>query len=186
MKYRLQQYTDGSFGYLSLDGDNYFKFLSDARVLCTQGEDEYREDFIKNNRIEFIKNQYGSNWELDVLVNDKNWEVRASIIEKDYALDKLIWDKDWRVRELVLKHGYGLDILINDTDYLTRRVLARRGYGLDILVNDEHPHVRQAVIEQGYGLDKLINDKDEMVRMSVHEYLVKNHLTILQWKDLHK
>ncbi len=84
--------------------------------------------------------------------------------------DILINDEDWRVRATVAEQGYGLDKLINDSHWRVRVAVAKQGYGLDILINDENPEVRIAVAEQGYGLDILVNDKDWEVRVAARTY----------------
>ena len=167
MKYLLQQYEDGTFGYLGIDGNEHYNLITDSKVICTQGKNEDRDEFIAKNNIIFQKNQYGSDLKLDQQVNDKNWVVRVSIALQGYGLDKLIDDEDWQVREAIAWHDYGLDKLINDKNWLVRRRVATRGYGLDKLINDSDNSVREAVAEQGYGLDKLINDEDCRVRREV-------------------
>lgn len=110
---------------------------------------------------------YGSDEELDKLVDSKDREDRCAAAKQGYGLDKLINDKAWPVRLEVAKHGYGLDKLVNDGEWCVRREVARQGYGLDILINDWSPDVRKAVAEQGYGLDKLINTNSTTVKAEV-------------------
>lgn len=198
MNYRLQQYEDGTFGYLGFDGTEKYNKYTDSLVVCTQGEDEDREEFIYNNSISFIKNQYGSNEKLDRLVNDSDSKNREDMAKQGYGLEKLVYDRHYSVREAVAKQGYGLDILVNDKYESIRRqvaisagklnrqdilailindtnafdvrsAVARAGYGLEKLVNDENSWVRAAVADQGYGLDVLVNDKDFVVRSNVAE-----------------
>ena len=201
--YRLQQYEDGTFGYLDIDGDEYQNYRTGAKVIYMQGKNEDREDFIAKNHIEFTTNQYGSNLKLDIkineshdhwviredivenykygldkLINDKVEYVRAAVAKQGYGLDKLINDSDYHVRWSVAKQGYGLDILINDKDYDVRAAVAEQGYGLDKLVNDKEYQVRRAVAKQGYGLNILINDEDNYVRNAVNEYLKDHNLTL--------
>lgn len=191
MDYRLQQYEDGTFGYLYIDGNKYYNFKTKSKVVCTQGEDEDRNEFIDKNNITFQKKQYGSNLKLDMQVNDKNEFARIIVVKYGYGLNKFVNDKDEHVREEVAKrgynldilindenqsvraavaeHGYGLDILINDESGIVRECVAKHGYGLNRLVNDECWYVRKMVAQQGYGLDILVNDKDEHVRREVAE-----------------
>ena len=57
---------------------------------------------------------------LDILVNDKEYEVRYEVARQGYGLDILVNDKDWYVRREVARQGYGLDILVNDKDWRVR------------------------------------------------------------------
>ena len=50
-KYRLQQYEDGTFGYLNVDGDRYENTTTGSKVVLQQSFHEDREDFIENNHI---------------------------------------------------------------------------------------------------------------------------------------
>lgn len=104
MDYRLQQYEDGAFGYLNIDGDNYNNFETESKVVCTQGEDEDRDEFISKNNITFQTNQYGSNLKLDMQVNDEDWNVRKAIAEQGYGLDKLINDENEYVHNAATKY----------------------------------------------------------------------------------
>ena len=65
--------------------------------------------------------RYGSNPELDKLVDSEDFSDRYSA---------------------VLNHGYGLDVLVNDPNRWVRCAVAEQGYGLDILVNDKDSEVR--------------------------------------------
>lgn len=113
--------------------------------------------------------KYGSDKELDKLVDSKSWQVRREVAKQDYGLDKLINDENIAVRYQVVKQGYGLDKFINDETWEARREVARQGYGLDKLIKDRDWRVRTAVAEQGYGLSRLINDKECAVRCAVAE-----------------
>ena len=73
-KYRLQQYEDGTFGYLNVDGDRYENTTTGSKVILQQSFHENREDFIENNHIEFQNNQYDSNLFKDIII----------ILPKDY------------------------------------------------------------------------------------------------------
>ena len=191
IKYRLQQYEDGTFGYYSIDGDEHCNYKTESKVVYMQGEDEDRNEFITKNGITFRQNQYGSNLKLDTqinygdyrvrvevarqgyglekLINDKDYDVRIAVAEQGYGLDKLVNDESFWVREAVADQGYGLDKLVNDVDYRVRAEVADQGNGLDKLVNDKDGYVRAAVAKQGYGLDKLINDESSSVRAAVAE-----------------
>ena len=179
--YRLQQYEDGTFGYLNIDGDEYQNYRTGAKVIYMQGKNEDREDFIAKNHIEFTTNQYGSNLKLDIIINESHgyYGMREDIVrDYKYGLDKLINDKEEFVRMAVAKQGYGLDILINDKKGFVRAAVASQGYGLDILINDEEYYVRMAVAKQGYGLNILINDNHTNVYYAVLDYLEANNLTL--------
>lgn len=104
MNYRLQQYEDGAFGYLNIDGNNYNNFETESKVLCTQGEDEDRDEFINKNNITFQTNQYGSNLKLDMQINDEDWNVRKAIAEQGYGLDKLVNDENEYVHNAATKY----------------------------------------------------------------------------------
>lgn len=45
---------------------------------------------------------YGSNIELDVLVDSDDWEVRQKVARQGYGLNKLINDEDYDVRDAAL------------------------------------------------------------------------------------
>lgn len=108
--------------------------------------------------------------------------VKQYIARQGYGLDILINDKVWDVRTVVAIQGYRLDILINDEDYHVRAAVARHGYGLDELINDKDYQVRRAVVEKSYGLDKLINDESYYVREAVSKYLKENgYKSIRDW-----
>ena len=104
---------------------------------------------------------------LDILVNDKDYDVKCKVARQGYGLDRLINDENYVVRCEVATQGYGLDILVNDECWVVRREVARQGYRLDILVNDENYTVRREVARQGYRLDILVNDKEYEVRCEV-------------------
>lgn len=106
-----------------------------------------------------------------------NWTPYGTNTE----LDKMVDSDDWEDRESAARHSYGLDILINDEDQGVREEVAWQGYGLDILINDEGGLVRRSVATRGYGLDKLINDEYSLTREEVNNYLEKHHLTLSQW-----
>lgn len=174
---RLQQYEDGTFGYFGIDGDEYYNFMTESLVVCTQGENEDRDTFIKNNHIEFTKDKYGcdrygSNEKLDKLILSDDYQTLLSIIEQRYGLDKLMYNEQLAIRGPIIQTGYALDVFVNDPMPNMRRLVAIQGYGLDILVNDEFPTVRREVAKHGYGLNILVKDKDWPTRAEVakHEY----------------
>lgn len=101
---------------------------------------------------------------LNKFVNNKDWRVRAVMIQQGYGLDKLVNDKNIYIKLLMIEQGYGLDIYINDKDHTIRAAVANQGYGLDILMYDKDYNVRVAVASQGYGLDALIYDSNYSVR----------------------
>lgn len=146
MGYRLQAYDDNTFGYLGIDGDKYNKYNSEAKVVCTQGEYESREDFIKSNRLEIDQDQYGYNERLDYLfVNSDDYECREMAAIDGYALDKLVNDRKWEVRVIVARHCYGLAKLVDDKSWRVRYEVANQGYGFATLRYDDNEKVRQVV-----------------------------------------
>lgn len=151
---------------------------------------------------------YGSNSELDKIVDSKDPNIRKEAAKRAYGLDKLIYDEDWQVRKEVAYKGYHLNVLINDphyevrlaivkqgflnsedyeklindSHYIIRETIANNGYCLYKLIDDEVPNVRIAVAKQGYGLDKLIDDEDSNVREAVQSYLKEhNYESIFNW-----
>jgi len=102
---------------------------------------------------------------LDVLIQDECWAVRKQVAGRGYGLDILVRDDSWHVRIEVAKQNYGLDMLVHDEYWAVRKQVARQRYGLNVLMYDESRSVRQEVAKQGYGLDVLINDKEYDVRM---------------------
>lgn len=163
MKYRLQQYEDGTFGYLNVDGDLYTKKYNGAKVILSQPEDMDRDDFIIVNNITFKPKQYGSNLFLDLSIIKSNEEIALS---EEYGIERIIEieDKPW-LRRAVAEKGCCLDILVNDPDETVRAVVAKQGYGLDILAKDNSLFVVSAVAEMAEKLhrqdvlDKLMKSK---------------------------
>ena len=196
MQYLLQKYEDGLFGYLCIDGDEQHNFATGAKVICQQASNESREDFIKNNHIVFENKQYGSNLELDRIINEGeigNGYMAECLAQQGYGLDKLIRYPFLCVRREVIRQRYGLDIFIHDDDPYMRAAVARQGYGLDILINDPDSYVRQVVAEQGYGLDILENDSDVCVKRTAIEkkygfsdVLSLDHFRNLSYKTIEK
>ena len=127
---------------------------------CLDNEDKIK-DFLQRNK----------NYGLDMVFNytqshnkSMTTYLKLYIARQGYGLDILVNDRDYIVRAAVAEQGYGLDKLVNDKDWPVREAVAKQGYGLDVLVNDEHWPVRVAVARHGYGLDKLINDASYEVR----------------------
>lgn len=87
--------------------------------------------------------QYGTNPELDKLVDSDRVEDRMEAAAQRYALEKLKNDKSEKVRATV----------------------AARGYALESLMYDPSDEVRIEVIYQGYNLDWFIcRDKSCFIR----------------------
>lgn len=103
----------------------------------------------------------------------------------DPELDAIVDHKSDYIRRGAASHGYGLDKLVYDENPFIRSMVASRGYGLDILINDTDWYVRAMVVSQGYGLDVLINDKDERVSRAVNEYLKEFSVTLEDWMKFH-
>ena len=62
---------------------------------------------------------------LDILVNDKDPDVRAAVARQGYGLHTLIHDKDPWVRMVVMKQGYRLETLAHDSNWYVRDVARR-------------------------------------------------------------
>lgn len=77
------------------------------------------EDYLKMQQI-----RKGEN--LESLLTDKNWIIRALLAENGYFLDVLISDSDSRVRQRVAQHSTDkhLEKLINDEDEIVRMHVA--------------------------------------------------------------
>ena len=176
--------TDGKLTYCTASPEDRSK--GRCNHVSHQNEDESNGDFMKrvsedllkqaliNQREEILSQKHAKKLDmvknhenLDILVDDKNYQIRRAVAEQRYGLDKLINDEDWGIRIAVAEQGYGLERLVNDKSPYVRAVVAEQGYGLDKLVDDENWQVRRAVAQQGYGLDKLINDERHYVRAEV-------------------
>lgn len=103
----------------------------------------------------------------------------------DPELDKIVDHQSDYVRRGAASHSYGLDKLVYDPNPFIRSMVASKGYGLDLLINDPDWYVRVMVVSQGYGLDSLINDNDERVSKAVQDYLKEFGLTLDEWKQSH-
>ena len=126
--------------------------------------------------------KYGTNPELDKLVDSYYLDNRKKAARRGYGLDKLINDESSSVRIAVAEQGYGLNILINDEDWQVRKACVKSETGFvnnawpefcannwETLMHHEDVVVRAAVAERGYGLDILITDEDNDVRAAVAE-----------------
>lgn len=91
---------------------------------------------------------YGSNPELDKMVDSRGYLNRLKVAKKGYGLDKLVDDYDWRVREEVAKQGYGMEKLAADATPWVREEVAKQGYNLEKFLSDEYWSVRNAAKEQ--------------------------------------
>ena len=106
MDYRLQQYEDGTFGYLNIDGNRYENTTTNSKVVLQQSFHEDREDFIEKNHIEFQNNQYGSNLFKDIIIIEGSADEKIGLIHDGYGLDKLVTDSDEKVRKAVAYQNY--------------------------------------------------------------------------------
>lgn len=95
------------------------------------------EDYVKMQQI-----RKGEN--LETILTDENWVIRALLAENRHFLDILVNDNDSRVRQYVAQYGTDkhLAILINDIDEIVRMHVAWRRYGLEKLIHDESEEVR--------------------------------------------
>ena len=169
----LKNHFDGNgtyiIGNLISNGCQTFPIEELERVCKKYNVPENLEEQVRQLYHENLKTP--EDW--DILINDGDWRVRATVARQGYGLDILINDVDLRVRKASVEQGYGLDILINDRHWEVRATVAEQGYGLDKLINDEDCWVRKTVAEQGYGLDILVNDKDWEVRAAAKNYTPK-------------
>ena len=101
----------------------------------------------------------------------------------DSEMDKLVDSKSYFDRSFAAYKRYALYILVNDSDYRVRIQVAQNDYKLDKLVNDENYNVRITVAERGYGLNKLINDNEIEVSLAASYWLNNHNLTLEQWKE---
>ena len=101
----------------------------------------------------------------------------------DPEMDKLVDSKSYFDRSFAAYKRYALYILVNDSDYRVRIQVAQNDYKLDKLVNDKDLRVRAAVAERGYGLNKLANDSEIEVSLAVSYWLNIHDLTLEQWKE---
>ena len=106
MDYRLQQYEDGTFGYLNVDGDRHENTTTGSKVVLQQAFHEDREDFIEKNHIEFKDNQYGSNLFKDIIIIEGSADAKIGLAHDKYGLDKLVNDSDEKVRKAVAEQDY--------------------------------------------------------------------------------
>ena len=94
IKYLLQQYDDGTFGYLDIDGDKFENKTTGAKVILQQEYNEDRNDFIEKNNIVFNQNQYGSNALKDFTIIEGTLEEKLKLLDEKYGLEKLLKDND--------------------------------------------------------------------------------------------
>lgn len=86
---------------------------------------------------------YGTNSELDRLVDSDNYEDRMAAAAKGYALEKLKNDKSEKVRATVAAQGYALDGLMYDPSEEVRLEVVYQGYNLDrFICRDKSWYVR--------------------------------------------
>lgn len=68
---------------------------------------------------------------------------RRLVAHRGENLDILVHDKKYYVRAEVARQGYGHDILVHDSSASVRREVARHGHYLDILVKDKNVVVQR-------------------------------------------
>ena len=84
-----------------------------------------------HNEIETLYTPYGTNSDVDRLVNSDNWVDRSNAAKRGYALDRLMFDSDYKVRADVANTGFRLDeFLYDDNEYVQE--LAREKFIRDI------------------------------------------------------
>ena len=154
---------------------------------CDNNKNNYIKNLDLEEKIELIDSENINDEILDILVKDKDWNIRVAVAYKgrDKYLDILINDEDEYVRKAVAAYGRDkdLDVLVNDEDWHVRRTVAEHGRDkdLDILANDKNQYVRAAVARCGRykDLDILVNDEDYWVRYAVAEHGRDKDLDIL-------
>lgn len=135
---------------------------------------------------------YGTEKELDALVDSNIYSERYIAAVQNYGLDKLVSDPDWGVRAQVATNGYGINVLMNDPDEFVRAAVVRylgqerrkdqREENIRILqrfINDESKVVRFALAQQGCELDTLMKDDDPFVRAGAAYRASDEQLAIL-------
>lgn len=105
-----------------------------------------------------------SGYKHDVLINDENEVVRATVANQGYGLDTLKSDKSPLVRAVVADKGYAHDELFNDEDPTVRAAVASQGSYSKILAKDPEFMVRANVAKSGKELDTLTQDENDTVR----------------------
>lgn len=135
--------------------------------------------------------KYGTDPELDKLVDSNSHSNRIKAAEQGYGFDKLINDKDWHVREACIESDAWSEFvannwktLVNHESRYVRIAVAEHGYGFDTLIYDGYWEVRETVAEQGYGLNILIDDKDWHVRQACIESDAWPEFCANNWKKL--
>jgi len=118
----LQIFPDGN---LKIDGNPLN--AEDSKFFNKELHMNIWDRYIANSfkEIQPYKNfrPYGTNEELDELVDSKDWTDRREVARQGYGLDKLIDDESIWVREAVAKQGYGLDKLVNDEERCVREAV---------------------------------------------------------------
>lgn len=134
-----------------------------------------------DNKLYVDKQEKELTWVKDFLFvcNQCQYSKMNLALEGKY-LDILVDDKDAEVRMFVAKKGYGLNTLVKDENQIVRYIVAKKGYGLKILVKD-CCGIRQIVADKGHCLDVLVNDSDWSVRYSADLWLKKHNLTLEEW-----
>ena len=124
---------------------------------------------------------YGTNPELDKLVDSADYNDRISAANQSYGLDMLVNDTDWGIKTLVAANCNGnkdiLTKLCSDNEWNVRAAVAKYSQGnpdiLNRLVSDTSETVRAAVAANCKGnmdiLNRLVNDDDKWVRSAVAE-----------------
>lgn len=105
-----------------------------------------------------------SGYKHDVLINDEDEMVRATVANREYGLDTLKSDESPLVRAVVADKGYAHDELFTDEDPSVRAAVASKGSYSQILAKDPDPQVRAAVAKSGKELDSLTQDENDTVR----------------------
>lgn len=129
--------------------------------------------------------QHGRDKDLDILINDEDYNVLKAVAEhgRDKDLDILVYDDDSRVRGAVAKQGRkkDLDILIHDNFWGVRWTIANNG-GLEYcqeLLHDECLWVRQDAYNR---ISEIRNHERELKRKE----LINNEINEINDKPNNK
>ena len=109
---------------------------------------------------------------MSTTINNTNTTKNFIPYGTDPEMDKLVDSEDCEERDKAVRQGYGLDKLITDPDYLIRSEVALHGYGLDKLINDPSKFVRESanILLDSIEFDKhtdevmgIINETENML-----------------------
>ena len=146
--------------------------LKAAKDIIKQG---YIEELLRYTSLPFKRKLIKHKICLNEIANSRDGIAKKALAQAGYKLDILVDDKYYDVRISVAIKKYGLEKLVKDDNWLVRRAVARVGDHdcLKILINDPISDVRYVVASRGYGAEKLIWDKNEEVRKAARKHYRK-------------